>query len=59
MQGDTMTREQLRSAVLCLTTEQARQTWTREQEFKCARGMEHFERLIDVQTGRVVAQVAK
>lgn len=53
-----MTNEQLRAAVLSLTTEQARQSWKREQEYKRERGEQYFDRLVDVQAGRVVAEVA-
>ena len=51
-----MTQDQLRNAVLCLTTEQARQSWKREQEYNREHGLPYYERLIDVSTGHVISK---
>ena len=50
---------EFRAAVLMLTYEQMRQTWQREQTMRVAAGQSHYERLIDVATGKVVARISR
>lgn len=50
---------QLRAFVFCATEQQIVASWVREQEVNRERGLPYYERLVDPDTGRVVASCAR